>query len=150
MMRPARPNWQISLKARPAYDAYRAAHKKADELSSELDGTNSSDQLRELLAELTQLRQSRLFGSRIVAALEAQVKREQWELAKLTGEFCTNLFPDSKESFAALGRAYFATEMYDAATNHVDRALKLGPNNDAELAKLKAKITERTKRQKNK
>lgn len=116
------------FKARPAYDAFQAAHKKADELSSELNGVDSPKQLRDLLVKLAQLRQSRLFGARIVAALEAQVKREQWELAKLTGEFCTNLFPDSKESFAALGRAYFATEMYDAAANHVDRAFKLGPN----------------------
>ena len=134
------------FKDRPEYDAFRAAHRKADELTSGLKGIDSPDQLRELLSQLTTIRQSRLFGSRIVAALEAQVKRERWELAKLTGELCTSLFPDSKESFAALGRAYLATEMYDAAANHVNRALKLAPE-DAELVNLKAQITELIKQQ---
>ena len=118
----------------------------ADTLTKRLEAANSCHELGKVLADLATLPQSRLFGSRIIAALETQVAQKQWALAKRTGELCTNLFPDSKEAFAALGKAYFETGLYEAAANHVDHALELNPN-DAVLENLKTKIMERIKQQ---
>lgn len=127
------------------YDAYMLTYTKTDSLTQGLKEVEDQAILTSTLSQLSQLEQSKLFSGRFFEYMENRLKKEEFNMALEVGFFCKSLFPNTWQVYAILAKTYAMQEDFEEASNHIEHALSLSPNNPQLLEsqhKIKEKMAE--------